>query len=43
MSANTCVGAQTSWTQTFYCIDPYNFAYTGIALGMGVSIAGAAW
>lgn len=31
------------WNEAFICINPYSFAYLGIALAMGVSIIGAAW
>lgn len=34
---------QDSWTCAFGSIDPYFFAYTGIALGLGLSVLGAAW
>ena len=33
----------TTWSQLFYCISPYTWAYMGIAIAFGLSIIGAAW
>jgi hypothetical protein len=33
----------TSWGTLFYGIDPYAWANLGIAMALGMSIAGAAW
>lgn len=33
----------SEWGQLFYDIDPYSWAYIGVAIGLGFSIAGAAW
>ena len=32
-----------SWGDLFYGIDPYAWGNIGIALALGMSIAGAAW
>ena len=32
-----------SWGDLFYGIDPYAWGNMGIALALGMSIAGAAW
>jgi len=33
----------TDWSSLVYDIDPYSFAYIGVGIGLGFSIAGAAW
>ena len=33
----------STWSQLFYCISPYTWAYMGIAIAFGLSIIGAAW
>ena len=37
-----CENPQT-WSDALYCIDPYFYAYLGVAISMGISIIGAAW
>lgn len=32
-----------TWASLFECISPYSWAYVGTALGLGLSIIGAAW
>lgn len=32
-----------TWAGLFECISPYSWAYVGLALGLGLSIIGAAW
>ena len=32
-----------TWSQVFYAISPYSWAYTGIALSLAASIIGAGW
>lgn len=32
-----------TWSDIFYSISPYSWAYTGIGIALGVSIVGAAW
>ncbi len=36
-------GAYNGWMDMFYCIDPNFWAFMGLALVLGTSIAGAAW
>jgi len=36
-------GEYGGWRDMFYCITPFAWTYIGIALAMGLSIAGAAW
>lgn len=36
-------GAYQGWMDMFYCIDPNFWAFLGLALVLGWSIAGAAW
>ena len=36
-------GAYQGWMDMFYCIDPNFWAFFGLALVLGWSIAGAAW
>ena len=43
MSGAICQGPYTTWNDVLYCIDPNHWAYLGIAMAMGVSVAGAAW
>jgi len=33
----------STWSDLFYNISPYNWAYLGIAIALGCSILGAAW
>lgn len=33
----------TSWGEMLYCIDPYSWAYIGVALAITLSILGAVW
>lgn len=33
----------TDYSTLFYDISPYSWAYVGIGLALGLSIAGAAW
>jgi len=35
--------AINDWSSLVYDIDPYSFAYIGVGIGLGFSIAGAAW
>ena len=36
-------GAYNGWMDMFYCIDPNFWAFMGLAIVLGASIAGAAW
>lgn len=36
-------GLYSGWTDMFYCISPYSWAYMGVAIALGFSIIGAAW
>ena len=33
----------TTWGEMIYCINPYSWAYMGVALSIGLSISGAVW
>lgn len=33
----------SSWGEMFYCINPYSWAYLGVALAITLSILGAVW
>ena len=33
----------TQWSDLFYQVSPYSWAYIGIAIALGISIVGAAW
>ena len=36
-------GAYNGWMDMIYCIDPNFWAFMGLAIVLGASIAGAAW
>ena len=36
-------GLYNGWMDMFYCIDPNFWAYMGLAIVLGASIAGASW
>ena len=38
-----CNNPMTSWGDMFYCINPYAWAYLGVAFAIGLSIFGAVW
>ncbi|RVX03111.1 hypothetical protein CK203_016721 [Vitis vinifera] len=37
------VGASSSWSRALVQISPSTFSVIGIAIGIGVSVLGAAW
>ena len=38
-----CQKPITNWADMFYCINPYSWAYLGVALSISLSIIGAVW
>lgn len=38
-----CSNPITNWGDMFYCINPYSWAYLGVAFAIGLSIFGAVW
>ena len=40
----TCYkGEYAGWMDVIYCLNPYIWAFVGLALALGLSIVGAAW
>ncbi len=42
-SALAAASYQADWTTLFSSLDPYFYAYLGVALSLGLSVLGAAW
>jgi len=38
-----CNNPITNWGDMFYCVNPYSWAYLGVAMAIGLSIFGAVW